>query len=117
MESDVTLTCIVELTSGQEIDIPLDVNFELLRTDPAAGSSLNTTAPFVSGSTYTSTATINSFGREHSGEYSCRATISSEVVNTYLTDINAASNSLRVTTGTILKHKILIDLGIFLSCK
>ena len=37
--SDVTLICTVLLTSGTGVDVPLNVNFELLRTDPA-GSPL-----------------------------------------------------------------------------
>ena len=94
MEPDVTLTCTVVLSSGPGIDILMNVNFELSRR----GSQLTTTPPSVSGFTHTTTAVINSFGREQSGEYTCVAAISS--VNGYLTDVSAMSNSLQVTTGT-----------------
>ena len=96
--SDVILVCIVVLTSGPGIDVPLNVNFELLRTDPA-GSPLITTHPSVSGSTYSSTAMISSFGRNDSGVYTCRATASSASTNTYISVSNTVSNLTRVTTG------------------
>ena len=118
--SDVTLTCNASLTSTPDVEVPLNVTFELLRMDPA-GSLLPTTTPSVSGSTYTSTATISSFGRNDSGNYTCRVTISS--INTHLTSSNNTSNSLRVTTGMMTQilclysvHNIIIPLFRCLSC-
>ena len=98
--SDVTLICTVLLTSGLEIYVSLNVNFELLRTDPSR-SPLTTTPPSVSGSTHTTAATISSFGRNDSGVYTCRATVSSASTNTYIRDSNTESHSIRVTTGEI----------------
>ena len=95
------------LAGGPEIDVPLNVNFELLRTDPG-GSPLTITTPSVSGSSYTSTATISSFGRSDSGVYTCRASVSSASTNTYISDSNTGSNSLRVATGETLAIIIMI---------
>lgn len=94
------------LTSGPDIDIPLNVNFEMTRREPIE-SQLTITPPSVSGSTYTTTAVINSFGREQSGEYACFAMVTSETTNTFLTDSNSTSNVLRVTTGKVLLHVYL----------
>ena len=105
--SDVTLTCTAVFTSGPEIDVPLDVNFELLRTDPA-GSPLTTTLPSVSGPFYITMATINSFQRSDSGVHTCRAIASSASTNTYLSDSNTESGSFRVTTGEA--HAIIMTI-------
>ena len=96
--SDVTLSCTVLVPSGPEIDIPLNVNFELLRTDPA-GSPLTITPLPVSGSTHTAIASISSFGRSDSGNYTCRASVSSASINTFISDSNTESHSTGVTTG------------------
>ena len=109
MESDVTLTCTIVLTSGPEIDIPLRLNmtFKLSRREPVE-SQLIITPSLVPGSTYTTRTVINSFGREQSGEYACTAMVTSEISNTFLIDSNATSDLLRVTTGKelckLIKH-------------
>ena len=95
--SDVTLTCAVMLSSGPEIDIPLTVTTMLSRTDPA-GTPLTTTTPSMSGSTYTSTAMVSSFGRDQSGVYTCTATVSSTSSTSFLTD-SSGSDTARVTVG------------------
>ena len=73
--SAVTLTCTVELNPA--VDVPVIVDIEW--TGPAGFRTTNTTQPVMGSSTvnYTSTAMINSFGRNQSGVYSCTATISS----------------------------------------
>ena len=71
--SAVLLTCTVELSLA--VDVPVTVN-NIHLSDPAE-SSLTTTTPSVSGSTYTTTATISSFGREQSGTYTCTVSIGS----------------------------------------
>ena len=96
--SDVILTCTALLTSGPGIDVPLNVTIEALRLN-LAGSPLTTTAPSVSGSTYTATAMVSSFGRNDSGVYTCRATVSSVSINSYISDSNTTSHSITVTTG------------------
>ena len=60
--SVVTLTCTVELSPA--VDVPVTVNVQL--SDPA-GSLLTTTTPSISDSTYNSTATVSSFGKNQSG--------------------------------------------------
>ena len=72
--SNVTLICTVEFSPA--VDVLVTVN--TVWTGPA-GFSTNNTAQPVTGSTttYTSTATVREFGRDHSGDYTCRATVSS----------------------------------------
>ena len=92
--STVTLTCMADLDPA--IDVPVTVNIEL--SDPA-GSLLATTTPSVTGSTYSSMATITSFGRDQSGLYTCSATISPSPPNSFLSGSSSQSVTLRVTTG------------------
>ena len=56
------------------MDIPVTVSTEWTRPD---GFMTNNTAQLVTGSTttYTSTATVSSSGREQSGNYTCKATV------------------------------------------
>ena len=92
--STVTLTCMADLDPA--IDVPVTVNIEL--SDPA-GNPLTATAPSVSGSTYSSMATISSFGRDQSGLYTCSATVSPLPPNSFLSGSSSQSQTLRVTTG------------------
>ena len=91
-ESNVTLTCSVELSPA--VDVPVTVNVQL--SDPA-GSPLTTTIPSISGFTYTSTAMVSAFGRDQSGVYTCTATVSS--TSSFLTDSGSTSGTARVTVG------------------
>ena len=98
--SDVTLTCIVELS--QTVDVPVTVNVQLI--DPA-GSSLTTITSSMSGSVYTSTAMISSFGRNQSGDYTCAVMLTSS--SSFLTESGTLSDELRVTTGKNLEmHEV-----------
>ena len=92
--SNVTLTCTVELSPA--VDVPVTVNVQL--SDPA-GSPLTTTTPSMSGSTYTSTAMVSSFGRDQSGVYTCTATVSSTSV--FIIDSSMQSGTVRITTGKV----------------
>ena len=94
--SAVTLTCTADLDSA--IGVPVTVNIQL--RDPA-GRLLTATTPSVSGSTYSSMATITSFGRDQSGLYTCSATVSPSPPNSFLSDSSSRSGTLRVTTGEI----------------
>ena len=87
--STVTLSCTADLDPA--IALPVTVNIQL--RDPAR-SPLATTAPSVSGSTYTTVATISSFGRRDSGLYNCSAVVSPSFLS-----ISSQSGTLRVTTG------------------
>ena len=91
--ANVTLTCSVELSPA--VDVPVTVNVQL--SDPA-GSPLTTTTPSMSGSTYTSTAMVSSFGRDQSGNYTCTAqTVSSLFL--FFTDSRPQSVTVNVTVG------------------
>ena len=70
--SDVSLTCTVELNSV--IDVPVIVN--AVWTGPYGSIITNTAQSAIRrNTTYTSTVTVRSFGREQSGEYTCTATV------------------------------------------
>ena len=92
--STVTLTCMADLHPA--IDVPVTVNIQL--NDPAGGT-LTATTPSVSGSTYSSMATISSFGRDESGVYTCSATVTPSPPNSFISDSTLQSVTLRVTTG------------------
>ena len=96
VESNVTVTCNVRLSPA--VDVPVTVNFKVI--DPV-GSLLTTTTPSVSGSTYTSTAMVNTFGRSQSGEYTCRASISS--LSPFLIDSGVKASASNITVGKILR--------------
>ena len=98
--SAVNLTCIVVLSPF--VDVPVTVAIHL--SDPA-GSPLTTTTPSVSGSNYTSTSMVNSFGREDSGLYTCRASTSSNFP--FLRDSGPNSVELKVTVGETITIKFL----------
>ena len=101
--STVTLTCMADLDPA--IDVPVTVNIQL--SDPA-GSPLATTTQSVSGSTYSSMATISSFGRNQSGVYTCTAFVNPASSNRFLSS-SSQSVTLRVTTGEA--NNILAGLG------
>ena len=90
--SDVILICTVELSSA--VNILVTVNVQL--SDPA-GSPLTTTIPSISGSTYTSTAIVRSFGRDQSGNYICTATVSTPLL--FYTNSRPQSVSTYITVG------------------
>ena len=90
--SAVTLICTVVLSPA--VDVPVAVNIHL--SDPT-GSPLITTTPSVSGSNYTSIAMVNSFGREDSGLYTCRVSISSTLP--FIRNSNPKSVASKVTIG------------------
>ena len=95
--SDVTLTCIVELSPA--VNIPVTGNVQL--TDPT-GSLLSTTTLLVSGSTFPSTAMISSFGSDQSGVYTCTASVSS--TSQFVTQSSSRSGIVRLTGGDYYYH-------------
>ena len=94
--SHVSLNCscdIVPNLPAEYIDISVTVSISL--RDPS-GTLLSATVPLVSGSVYTSSAVISSFGQDHSGIYNCTASVrasSSFVIGREI------SIQKRVTTG------------------
>ena len=89
--STVTLTCTVVLAEYVE---GLTVNTEW--TGPNGFSENGMAQRMGSTTTYTSTAMVNSFGRDQSGDYTCTATLSS--TSSFLTN-STGSSSTRVTVG------------------
>ena len=85
----------MELLRSEAVGLPATVNVQL--SDPA-GSPLTTTTPSMSGSTYTSTAMVSSFGRDQSGNYTCTVIINSTLYP-FLIDSDSQSDVIRVTVG------------------
>ena len=92
--STITMTCTVELSPV--VNVPVTVITEW--TGPA-GFVVNITAQPVEGSTtnYTSRAVIGSFGRNESGVYTCKATVTSTFP--FLRDSASSSGTSRITVG------------------
>ena len=63
------------------------------------GTMLNLSNPEISGTTFTYTAIVNSFGRSDSGNYTCMATIRPQPSSVYLNGTGELSNATQVTTG------------------
>ena len=81
--SDVTLTCTVRLHSAiVESDLPLLMVDAQLSRD---GTPLTLTNPTVTGTTFTYTTQLNSFGRSDSGNYICTATVRPQPSSTFIT--------------------------------
>ena len=95
--SSTNLTCIVELTPL--VDVPVTVT--TLWTGPAGFRIANTAQPIVGSSiNYTSTAMISSSGREHSGDYTCKATV--RVVASFINSVHMEYSSSRVIVGKVI---------------
>ena len=91
-----TLTCTVEVLTSVNIDVPVSVS--VLFTAPS-GLPVSVTTSSVSGSTYTSTAVIPSWGRDQSGFYTCTAKYQSMPSSSFVTDSDTKSARIRVTIG------------------
>ena len=63
------------------------------------GTMLAPTGPIVTGTTFTYTIQLDSFGRRDSGNYTCTATVSLRQPSTYLTGMDALSAVAKVVTG------------------
>ena len=96
--SDVTLTCVVELFSiiqSSEI-FSLAVDAQLSRD----GTPLTLNGPTVTGTTFTYTRLIESFGRNDSGNYTCTASIQPRPTLIYLTgNETLQSDSINIKAG------------------
>ena len=98
--SAVTVTCAVKLSSM--VDIPVSVVTEW--TGPAGFMTTNTAQPV--SVDYASTAIISPFGRNNSGIYTCRATVSSASVNAFVRE-SVTSSSARITVGKISSYRCM----------
>ena len=94
--STVTLNCTADLDPA--INVSMTVN---IRLSNPAGRALTTITPSVSGFTFTSTATVTSFGRKESGIYTCTVTVSPSPSNSFLFNSTPQSETIRVTVGEI----------------
>ena len=95
--NSINLTCTVELSTLPHIDINISVSIQLY--DPLE-NTMNSPSPTMFGSTYTSTATLNSFGRAQSGIYTCKAIVSEVPQNPYIND----AVMMEMTRVTVGKH-------------
>ena len=95
----------------------LMVDVQVSRPD---GTPLTLTGPTVTGTTFTYTTQLNSFGRSDSGNYSCNATVRPQPSSTYLTGISTMLDKARITTGSLIKFFInllhCINFAIFHRC-
>ena len=93
--SPVTLTCTVDLSPL--LDVPVTVTAQI--SGPSGVTITPPTQNSVMESTtrYTSTAMVSSFGRDQSGEYTCRATVRLVTANSF---ISGSSELDRITLGT-----------------
>ena len=93
--STITMTCTVELSPV--VNVPVTVITEWTRP---AGFVANIAAqPIEDHSTtnYTSRAVVGSFGRNESGVYTCKATITT--TSPFLRDSASSSGTSRITVG------------------
>ena len=103
---DVTLVCTVRMSQDHII---MDSEIFLLMADSQIfrpdGTPLTTTGPSVTGTTFTFTAQLNSFGRSDSGNYTCNATVRAQPSAMYLTGIATmvvTARITRITTGRLI---------------
>ena len=97
--SDITLTCTLVLNPaivGSENAL-LTVNAQLFRD----GTLLALPGITVTGTTFTYTTLVNSFGRSDSGNYTCNATVRplSESTSLYLTGVEMLSSKISIIAG------------------
>ena len=91
--SNVTLTCIVELSPA--VDVPVTVN-TVWSGPPGFGTTNTAQTVMGSNATYISTAMVSSFNRKKSGDYTCTATVISE--SPYITNSSSFCVA-RITAG------------------
>ena len=109
--TSVSLNCscdIAQSVPAEYIDT-LDITVSISLQDPS-GRQLATNAPLVSGTVYTSSAMISSFGRDQSGVYTCTASVSTS--SAFITG-REISIQKRVTTGNKF---FILCLSTFLNC-
>ena len=100
--SDITLTCTLVLNSvimGSENAL-LMLDAQLSRD----GTPLALHSVTATGTTFTYTTMVNSFGRSDSGNYTCTATVRPQPTATYLTGIEMLSSIVDIRAGKINAH-------------
>ena len=99
---EVTLTCTLVFNSAIVVsDLSLlMVDVQLFRDEILLSNPI--VSP-LTGTTFTYTTQLNSFGRSDSGNYTCNATIGPQPTSTYLTGTETLQSSkIRITTGEII---------------
>ena len=93
--SDINLTCSVQLNQAVTVIYlsSLIVDIQLSRN----GIPLMIIGSIRAGTTFTFTTQLNSFGRNHSGNYTCTATVESTIP--YLNASRSVNITTRITTG------------------
>ena len=74
----------------------LMVNAQLTRPD---GSVLDLSDPVISGTNFTYTAQVNSFGDSNVGNYTCTATVRPQPFMIFLTGTSELSNTATIIIG------------------
>ena len=97
--ANVTLTCTVVLDAS--VDVPVTVHVNTAWTGPAIFNMNNIMAQQMgSTTTYTSTVMVSSFGRDQSGDYTCKATVSS--ASPFITGNPSMSGTSRISVGELM---------------
>ena len=95
--SPVTLTCTVDLSPL--LDVPVTVIVQI--SGPSGVTFTNRTNSVTETTTrYTSTAMVSSFGRNQSGEYTCRATVRLVTEHPFINGSSGVTGMDRITIGT-----------------
>ena len=84
---------------GQGV-LPSDLSLLMVDTQLSRdGTTLDLVDPVVSGTTFTYTIQLNSFGRNDSGDYVCTANVTLLQPSTYLTGMGRATDMSEVVIG------------------
>ena len=101
--TDVTVSCVVEMAQGV-----VDSDLSLLMVDAQLSrdeTPLTLTGPTVTGTTFTYTTQLDSFGRNDSGNYTCSATVTrAQSSSTYLTGSGQATTVDEFVVGKCFKN-------------
>ena len=111
--SDVSLICSVQMNPGvleSELSL-LQVNTVLVKPD---GTILDLANPSISGTTFTYTTQVISFGDNDVGNYTCTATIRPQAASTYLTGSGTLSGRIEIVIGE--KQTVLFKLACTIFC-
>ena len=101
--STVTLVCIVDLSTL--VDVPVNVTAWILAPLDVVITPV-TNSVMESNTRYTSTARVFSFGRYHSGEYTCMANVELVTANPFIIG----------GTGVTGMDRIIVSIGKLLQC-
>ena len=104
--SNVFVNCTVKLDPAvmeSELSL-LMVDVQLSRD----GTPPTLSDPTVTGTTFTYTTQLNTFGRNDSGNYICTATIRSQLISTYFIQSSALNDTFRVTIGDNIHWSVLL---------